>query len=61
MNFCNKLECLSLARFSSKVRTLEWNTRDVLHSGKLRPYPQTLDKAGKAYQEQNTLAYYEKS
>jgi len=23
-----------------------------LHSGRLRPYPQTLDKAGKAYQEQ---------
>ncbi len=35
MNGTNKLECLSFAA-------------EVLHSGRLQPYPQTLDRAGKA-------------
>jgi hypothetical protein len=42
--------------FLSKVRALE-----VLHSNVgSRPNPQALDKTGKAYQGQNTPAYYEK-
>jgi hypothetical protein len=41
-DFRNKLECLSLASFSSQVP----------HPGKLRPYPQTLDLAGEACQGQ---------
>jgi hypothetical protein len=32
-------------------RTLEWKTREVLHSGRLRPFFQTLDKGGEAWQE----------
>ncbi len=41
--------------------TLEWSTWKALHLGRLRSYPQTLDKTGKACQGQNALAYYEKS
>jgi hypothetical protein len=32
--------------------TIEWSTSKVLRVGKLRPYPQTLDSAGKACQGQ---------
>ncbi len=39
----------------SNVRlTLEWSTCNVLHSGMLRPYPQTLDQAGKACEGQRS-------
>jgi hypothetical protein len=37
---------------TTPLSKLEWSTRKVLHLGKLRPYSQTLDKAGKACQEQ---------
>jgi hypothetical protein len=32
--------------------SLEWSAWKVPYSGKLRPYSQTSDKAGKAYQVQ---------
>jgi len=32
--------------------TLEWSTWKVFHSGRLQPYPQTLDWARKACQRQ---------
>ncbi len=45
-----------------KEPTQEWCTCKVVHSGRLWPYPQSLDQAGKACQGQtpNTIAYYEK-
>jgi hypothetical protein len=29
------------------------------YSGRLQPYPQTLEKTGNAFPKTNTLAYYE--
>ncbi len=52
------LECLSLASLPSlglmfvrKARNLP-RSRAVLHSGRLQPYMQTLDEAGKAWKGQ---------
>jgi hypothetical protein len=47
-HFHNKLTCLFLADLSSKVWTRAYpRVEHVLHSGRLRPYSQTLDSVGK--------------
>ncbi len=49
--------------FVGKARTptLGSKTWKVLQLGMLQAYLQTLDYAGKAYQGQKTIAYYENS
>jgi hypothetical protein len=53
VDVCNKLDCLVHGRpfpvcVEGQEPTIQWSIRKVLRPGRLRPYSQTLDCAGKA-------------